>query len=115
MLLSLLKLLLLTLLLLLVRLAHNQLLRNGLVVGRHRRMDDRLLDNLRLLTRPRLQLLNVQLLQLLLRSGLTRLLPSKLRLRQRTLDHHLLLLSRLALLLQNLLRPTLQLLLLLLL
>lgn len=62
-------LLLLTLLLLLllplrILLAHNQLLRDGLIVGRHRRMDDGLLDDFGLLTRSSLQLLNVLLLDL---------------------------------------------------
>lgn len=65
-------------------LTHNQLLRDGLVVGRNRRMDDGLLDDFRLLAGSSLQLLDVLLLKHL-SARLTRLGES-------TLNHHLLML-----------------------
>lgn len=65
-------------------LTHNQLLRDGLVVGRNRRMDDGLLDDFRLLAGSSLQLLDVLLLNHL-SARLTRLGES-------TLNHHLLML-----------------------
>lgn len=65
-------------------LTHNQLLGDGLVVGRNRRMDDGLLDDFWLLAGSSLQLLNVLLLNHL-SARLTRL-------RESTLNHHLLML-----------------------
>lgn len=65
-------------------LTYNQLLGDGLVVGRNRRMDDGLLDDFRLLAGSSLQLLDVLLLNHL-SARLTRLGES-------TLNHHLLML-----------------------
>lgn len=65
-------------------LTHNQLLRDGLIVGRNRRMDDGLLNDFRLLAGSSLQLLDVLLLNHL-SARLTRLGES-------TLNHHLLML-----------------------
>lgn len=65
-------------------LTHNQLLRDGLVVGRNRRMNDGLLNDFRLLAGSSLQLLDVLLLNHL-SARLTRLGES-------TLNHHLLML-----------------------
>lgn len=65
-------------------LTHNELLGDGLVVGRNRRMNDGLLDDFRLLAGSSLQLLDVLLLNHL-SARLTRLGES-------TLNHHLLML-----------------------
>lgn len=65
-------------------LTHNQLLGNGLVVGRNRRMNDGLLDDFWLLAGSSLQLLDVLLLN--------HLSPRLTRLGESTLNHHLLML-----------------------